>query len=101
MFGLGFWEMVVIGIVVLIFIQPRDLPAFFRKAGRLAGQIRSAYDMFMKHVRDMENEVRDGIETGTEKRANAERDIILKPGKRKNALKGYEIYRKKHPRRNK
>jgi Sec-independent protein translocase protein TatA len=44
MFGIGFSEIAVIALVVLIFIRPDDLPAFFRKAGRLYAQAKKAYD---------------------------------------------------------
>jgi sec-independent protein translocase protein TatB len=44
MMGIGFSELVVIILVVLIFIKPDDLPAFFRKLGKLYVKIKKAYD---------------------------------------------------------
>jgi Sec-independent protein translocase protein TatA len=44
MFGIGFPELVVIFLVVIIFIRPDDLPAFFRKLGALYGKAKRAYD---------------------------------------------------------
>ena len=32
-FGIGFWELVVIALVGFIVMDPKDLPAFFRRAG--------------------------------------------------------------------
>ena len=40
MFDLGFAEMLVIGIVALIVIGPKDLPVVFRKAGQFVGRMR-------------------------------------------------------------
>ncbi len=48
MFGLGFWELIILAIAVLVFVPPRQLPKVFRKIGRVYGEIRS----FNKTVRD-------------------------------------------------
>ena len=40
MFGLGASEMVVIGIVALIVIGPKDLPGLFRTMGQFTGKAR-------------------------------------------------------------
>jgi sec-independent protein translocase protein TatB len=44
MFGIGFSELVLIGLVLILFIKPEDLPKFFRSAGKLYGQLKKAYD---------------------------------------------------------
>jgi sec-independent protein translocase protein TatB len=44
MFGIGFSELVIIGLILIIFIKPEDLPKFFRSAGKLYGQLKKAYD---------------------------------------------------------
>ncbi len=41
MFGLGVSEMVLIGIVALIVIGPKDLPGLFRTMGQLTGKART------------------------------------------------------------
>ncbi len=41
MFGLGMSEMVVIGIVALIVIGPKDLPGLFRTMGQFTGKARA------------------------------------------------------------
>jgi len=43
MFGIGFSELIIVALVCVIFIKPDDLPAFFRKLGRLFAQVRKAY----------------------------------------------------------
>lgn len=62
MFGIGFFELVVIAIVALIFVGPKKLPEFMKTAGRLfvqvrrtAGDVRSTFDQV---VRDAEDELR-------------------------------------------
>ncbi|HEX7664049.1 MAG TPA: Sec-independent protein translocase protein TatB, partial [Polyangiaceae bacterium] len=40
MFGLGFGELVIIAIVAMVVIGPRDLPKVMRKAGQWAGKLR-------------------------------------------------------------
>ena len=40
MFGMGGFEMLIVGIVALIVIGPKDLPVVFRKVGRFVGQAR-------------------------------------------------------------
>jgi sec-independent protein translocase protein TatB len=44
MFGIGFSELILIGLVLIIFIKPEDLPKFFRTMGKLYGQLKRAYD---------------------------------------------------------
>ncbi|MFT5867520.1 MAG: sec-independent protein translocase protein TatB, partial [Gammaproteobacteria bacterium] len=40
MFGLGWSEMVLVAIVALIVIGPKDLPGMFRTVGQFTGQAR-------------------------------------------------------------
>lgn len=40
MFGLGFWELAIIALVVLIFVKPEDLPKILRKIGYYYGRIK-------------------------------------------------------------
>jgi sec-independent protein translocase protein TatB len=45
-FGLSFGELVMVLIVAVIVLGPKELPRYLRKAGQLAGQLRRmAYDM--------------------------------------------------------
>ncbi|HEV3189690.1 MAG TPA: Sec-independent protein translocase protein TatB [Polyangiaceae bacterium] len=46
MFGLSFTELLVVIVVGLVVLGPKDLPRYLRKAGQFAGQIRNwAFDM--------------------------------------------------------
>jgi sec-independent protein translocase protein TatB len=38
MFGLGWGEMIVVGVVALIVVGPKDLPQMFRTLGRFSGK---------------------------------------------------------------
>jgi sec-independent protein translocase protein TatB len=40
MFGMGFWEIVVVAIVGIVVIGPKELPGMLRKAGQWAGKMR-------------------------------------------------------------
>ncbi|MDR2742329.1 MAG: hypothetical protein LBB98_09285 [Treponema sp.] len=44
MFGIGFSEIVLVGLIFIIFIKPEDLPKFFRTLGRLYGKFKKSYD---------------------------------------------------------
>lgn len=39
MFSLGFSEILIILLVLIIFIKPEELPVFFRKTGRIIGEL--------------------------------------------------------------
>ena len=56
MFGLGWSEMVLIGIVALIVIGPKDLPVMFRTLGQFTGKARK---MAREFSRAMENAADD------------------------------------------
>src|SRR5690606_34518762 len=50
MLGLGWTEMLVIGVVALIFIGPKDLPVVMNRIGKLAGQIRRMGNEFQREI---------------------------------------------------
>ena len=79
MFGIGFSEVALIALIVIVFIKPEDLPAFFRKLGRLYAQAKNAYkevtavkDEFLREmdvaaaIQDAEKVSSDGPKTGAE-----------------------------------
>jgi Sec-independent protein translocase protein TatA len=59
MFGLGLVEILVILLVALVFVNPRDLPAFFRRVGRLVGQLRELKDASAAYLRKVEREIEE------------------------------------------
>ena len=50
MLGLGWTEMMVIGIAALIFIGPKDLPVVMNRVGKVVGQIRRMGSDFQREI---------------------------------------------------
>jgi sec-independent protein translocase protein TatB len=50
MLGLGWTEMMVIGVVALIVIGPKDLPVVMNRIGKIAGQIRRMGSDFQREI---------------------------------------------------
>lgn len=50
MLGLGWTEMLVIGVVALIFIGPKDLPVVMGRIGKVMGQIRRLGNDFQREI---------------------------------------------------
>lgn len=50
MLGLGWTEMLVVGIVALIVIGPKDLPMMMQRLGKFAGQIRRMGNEFQREI---------------------------------------------------
>ncbi|MBI1384451.1 MAG: twin-arginine translocase subunit TatB [Rhizobiales bacterium] len=78
MFDLGWSELLVIAVVAIIVVGPRDLPVLLRNVGRFVGQMRRMANEFTRHfneaVRESElDDVRKKI--GTVTTANPLKDI--------------------------
>jgi sec-independent protein translocase protein TatB len=56
MFGLGWSEMMVVGIVALIVIGPKDLPQLFRTMGEFTGKAKGMAREFSRAMNDAANE---------------------------------------------
>lgn len=61
MFGIGFMELIVVAVVVLLFVGPRRLPDLMRQGGRLfvrvrrmSAEVKSSFD---KVIREAEQEL--------------------------------------------
>lgn len=65
MLDLGWSEMLVIGVVVLIVVGPKDLPMLFRNVGRYVGKARGMAREFSRAMNDAADEsgVRDVAKT--------------------------------------
>ena len=72
MFGLGFFEIMIIFLAVIIFVNPRDLPAFFRKTGKLYQQIREIRNNSFRYFKEIEKEIEKPVleETAKSKRGH-------------------------------
>ncbi len=73
MFGLGFFEILIIFLAVIIFINPRDLPAFFRKVGRLYQQIREIRNNSVQYIKEIEKEIEKPVPEETAENKQGDR----------------------------
>jgi sec-independent protein translocase protein TatB len=70
MFGLGFFEILIIFLVVIIFINPKDLPKLFRRLGRLVRQLRDIRDSSVQYMRKIEREIEEEDRPSVEEAQN-------------------------------
>ena len=57
MFDLGMMELLVIGVVALIVVGPKDLPVMFRNVGRFTGRMRAMARDFQRAMNDAADDV--------------------------------------------
>ena len=50
MFDVGFWEILLIGVIALIIIGPKKLPTVARQAGRMAGKVQYFVNKFKDDI---------------------------------------------------
>jgi Sec-independent protein translocase protein TatA len=58
-FGLGFVEILIIFLALIIFINPKDLPKVFRRLGRLVQQLRDIRDSSVRYMKKIEKEIEE------------------------------------------
>jgi Sec-independent protein translocase protein TatA len=58
MFGLSFAEIIIIILVVIVFLRPKDFPRLFTKLGRLYGHITRQVGAAKDYLAELENEVK-------------------------------------------
>lgn len=56
MFDLGWTELMVIGVVALIVVGPKDLPVLFRNVGRFVGKAKGMAREFSRAMNDAADE---------------------------------------------
>lgn len=61
MFGIGFSEIILIFLVIVVFIRPNDLPKFLRTAGKFYGKAKKLY----KEIIDAKDKVIKEINEAT------------------------------------
>lgn len=87
MFGIGLWEMIVVGVVALLAFGPEQLPELARKLGKLSGELRKNTDGLRREfynsvytpAREVERTARRSIEGVKE---SARQLILADPSER-------------------
>jgi Sec-independent protein translocase protein TatA len=59
--GLGFQEILLIAVLLLIFVRPEELPAIFRKIGKLWARVYYYYTLAKRELRAMNARMRSEI----------------------------------------
>jgi sec-independent protein translocase protein TatB len=85
MFGIGFSELVLIGIILIILIKPEDLPRFFRSVGKIYGRMKGAYNDVISAKEKILKEIDDAV--------TLEEKAVINTG----ALKPPDPASKRHP----
>lgn len=88
MFGLGFFEILMILVGILIFVRPQDLPIFVYRVGKVYGQIKESYNKFYREINLIKNQMDEIVEK--------QNDSIHK-NKNNEIKKSLENEDKKHP----
>jgi sec-independent protein translocase protein TatB len=73
MFDIGWIEMLVLGVVALLVLGPRELPNMLRTVGRYARQMRDMATEFRAQVNEISNE----IDTKAQLQKLAEKDLDI------------------------
>jgi sec-independent protein translocase protein TatB len=76
MFNLGFMEMVVVGVLALIFIGPKQLPEIARVLGRMIKEFKSATSELSGGLLDIKNDLREPFEDGMQAVNKIRSDIV-------------------------
>ncbi len=66
MFGIGFFEILIIIFIILIFIKPQDLPSFIRRIGKIYSQVRNGYNSFLRMLNSYQDEMKDMVQLNLE-----------------------------------
>ena len=90
MFDLGWAELLVIGIVALIVVGPKDLPGMFRALGRFTGKIRRMAREFQRAMDDAADQA--GVKDVAGDLKNMTNPSRMGMDKIKEAAKSFEDY---------
>lgn len=90
MFDLGWAELLVIGIVALIVVGPKDLPGMFRALGRFTGKIRRMAREFQRAMDDAADQA--GMKDAASDLRNMTNPSKMGMDKIKDAAKSFEDY---------
>ena len=71
---IGWFEILVVVIIAILFIGPKDFPIVIKKIGNFVGSIRRYFNEITKNMNDIENSVEEEISV-EEKYSKKEKDI--------------------------
>jgi len=77
MFDIGIGEMLVVGVVALIVVGPKDLPQMFRKVGQMVGKARGMARDFQRAMEQAADDSGVGEVTAEMKRATSMKNLGL------------------------
>jgi Sec-independent protein translocase protein TatA len=80
-FGIGIPEILIIALVALVFLNPKDLPDLFRNLGKGYRQIRRMREDFMKEVDGIKEGIKEGIKDSVNDGFDAGYQDSIQPGK--------------------
>jgi len=86
MFGIGLSEFAVILCIVIVFVRPKDLPALFRRLGKLYAQAKRAY----KEITEVKDQFVKSIEVAAAE-AETEKGVASPAGETEASRKAAEI----------
>jgi Sec-independent protein translocase protein TatA len=52
MFGIGLPELLIIGVLILLFVNPKDMPSLFRRIGKTVNEMRKMREHFLETLRE-------------------------------------------------
>ena len=90
MFDLGWSELLVIGIVALIVVGPKDLPGMFRTLGRFTGKLRRMARDFQRAMDDAADQA--GVKETASDLRNMTNPTKMGMDKIKEAAKSFDEY---------
>lgn len=79
MFNLGLSEMILIGIIALIFIGPKQLPEIARTIGRMLNELKRATDDITTSITNPESYQRKKTFEEEQRQQNKTKDLLAQP----------------------
>ena len=76
MFNLGFSEMILVGVIALVFIGPKQLPEIARVLGRMINEFKKATSDLSGGLLDIKNDLREPLEESLEAVNKIRADIM-------------------------
>ena len=68
MFGFGFFEILIILGMALIFIKPEDLPKVIYKLGKIYGKLSMIYEQFKNQINKIQDDFEESLNTDQTKK---------------------------------